>query len=132
MVVLFDGVCNLCDRTVQFVLRHDRAGTIRFAALQSTYARVLLKQHGYELRDPPESIVVFDQGRLYAESAGAVRIARALPFPWKLLALLWIVPRPLRDLGYRFVAKNRYRWFGRMDACPLPRPEWKARFIETE
>jgi len=132
MVVLFDGVCNLCDRTVRFVLEHDRSGRIRFAPLQSTYARVLLKQHGYELRDPPESILVYDGGLLHAGSSGAVRIARALPFPWKLLAVFWIVPRPFRDWVYRFVARNRYRWFGRQDTCALPDPRWKSRFIESE
>lgn len=133
MIVFYDGVCHLCDQTVQFVLRHDPAGQIRFAALQSTYARVLLeKQHGFKLSDPPESIVVFEDERLYTESTGALRIARKLPTPWKWLFVFILVPKPIRDAVYRFIARNRYRWFGRQDSCLLPDPKWKSRFIDSE
>ncbi len=126
-VVLFDGVCNLCNNSVQFIITRDRSARFRFAALDSAAARRLIERTGS--RSPlPDSIVLVEQGRVYTRSTAALRIARRLPFPWPLLYAAIVVPRPLRDLAYDFVARNRYRWFGKRDSCMMPTPELRARF----
>jgi predicted DCC family thiol-disulfide oxidoreductase YuxK len=124
-IVLFDGVCNLCNGAVQFILARDPAGRFRFASLQSNAARRLLKGDA-----PPETIVLIDAGKTYTRSAAALRIARGLRFPWPLLYAFVAVPRPLRDLAYRWVARHRYRWFGKRESCPLPTPQTRYRFLE--
>jgi predicted DCC family thiol-disulfide oxidoreductase YuxK len=124
-IVLFDGVCNLCNGFVQFILPRDRAGRFRFASLQSDAARLLLKG------DPPEeTMVLIEAGKTYIKSAAALRIARRLRFPWPLLYAFVVVPRGLRDIVYDWVARHRYRWFGKRDACMLPYPQWRGRFLE--
>lgn len=133
-IVLFDGVCNLCQASVNFVLDRDPRAYFRFASLQSQRGAELLLAHGLqpvaEGRDP-DSIILIEDGKLYEHSTAALRIARRLSSLWPLLYYLFIwVPRPLRDLVYRFIARNRYRWFGRTEACRLPTPALKARFLE--
>lgn len=127
-VILFDGVCNLCDASVRFVIRRDPRGTFRFASLQSPTGRALLERHGMPV-DDPASIVLVEQGRCYTKSDAALRIARALRWPWKLLGGLTIVPRFVRDGVYDIVARNRYRWFGRREVCSLPDPALAERFL---
>lgn len=127
-IVLFDGVCNLCQGAVGFLLPRDRWGRLRFASLQSDAGRRLLAEHGLD-RATPDSLVLVDNGRAWVKSAAALRIARHLGGAWRLTALFWIVPRPLRDWAYDVIARNRYRWFGRTEACLLPRPEWQGRFL---
>jgi len=131
--ILFDGVCNLCNGFVQFVIRHDAAGRFRFAALQSEAAQALLAAHGQalapaELADPTSVMLVAD-GRVYTHSAAVLRIAARLDGPWRVLALGRALPRPWRDAAYRFVARHRYRWFGRQESCMLPTPELRGRFL---
>jgi predicted DCC family thiol-disulfide oxidoreductase YuxK len=132
-IVLFDGVCNLCNAAVNFILDHERSGELRFASLQSDAARALLAEHGAPVEQlgqgDPDTMVLLEGGRLFDRSAAALRIARRLRWPWRALAVFLIVPRPLRDLVYRFVARNRYRWFGKSDACRMPSPELRARFL---
>ena len=128
-VILFDGVCNLCNGFVQFVIARDPAGRFQFAALQSDSARRLLARLD-GLGGIPDSIVLVDNGRVYTRSAAALRIARGLPFPWSLARALIVVPRPLRDWLYDRVARHRYRWFGRKDVCVVPTPDLRARFLE--
>ena len=127
-VILFDGVCNLCNGFVQFVIRRDRAGRFRFASLQSAEGQALLAAHGLPAPTEPESIVLIENGRAYSHSGAVLRLARHLP-GWRWLAAFRVVPRPLRDAAYRWVARHRYRWFGRQEACLLPTPELKARFL---
>ena len=127
-IVLYDGVCGLCDRSVQLILRNDRRGRFRFAALQSDAGRALLERFGL----PPEaldSVVLVEGGRAWLKSRAALRIARGMDAPWPLLWPLSIVPRPLADFLYGLVAKNRYRIFGKLDACMIPPPEVRARFL---
>jgi predicted DCC family thiol-disulfide oxidoreductase YuxK len=124
-IVLFDGVCNLCNAAVRFILARDPQGRFRFASLQSDVARRLLKGDG-----PPETIVLIEAGKIYAKSTAALRIARGLRFPWPLFYGLAVVPLFLRDLVYDWVARNRYRWFGKRDTCMLPTPETRGRFLE--
>lgn len=128
-VLLFDGVCNLCNGAVQFIIRRDRQSTFRFAALQSDAAKSLLQSAGADVGGLPDSMVLIEDGRLYTRSSAALRIARHLQFPWPLVRVFWIVPRPLRNWMYDFVARHRYRWFGRRDQCMLPTPELQARFL---
>jgi len=126
-VVFFDGVCNLCNASVQFILKRERSSVLCFAPLQGETFRAL-EIPGKELL--PDSIVLFENGKLYTESAAVLRIARRLSFPWRWLALPgWLLPRFVRDPIYRFIARNRYRWFGKKDVCYLPTPELKARFL---
>ncbi len=127
-IVLFDGVCNLCDRSVQFIIRHDPTGRFRFASLQSDAGQTLLREYGI-VGSPPESIVLVEGGRLFTHSTAALRIARHLRFPWSLAAVFLLVPTPLRNSVYRVIARNRYRWFGKKEACLLPSPEVRARFL---
>jgi len=124
-IVLFDGVCNLCNGAVKFILARDPRGRFRFASLQSNVARRLL--HGDASL---ESIVLIEAGTTYTKSAAALRIARGLRFPWPSLYALVAVPRPLRDWVYNWVARNRYRWFGKRDMCAVPTPQLRGRFLE--
>jgi predicted DCC family thiol-disulfide oxidoreductase YuxK len=128
-ILLFDGVCKLCHGAVRFVLDHDRDVHFRFAPLQSGVGRALLER--FHL-DPSalDSIVLIDAAGAHARSDAALHSARALGAPWSWLWLLIAIPRPLRDAAYDFVAGHRYRWFGTMHACPVPRPEWRERFLE--
>lgn len=127
-VVLFDGVCNLCTGSVRFLLRRDRQGRFRFAALQSAAGQALLDQLGMA-GDTLETIVVIEAGRAWARSDAALLLARRLPWPWPLLAVFVVLPRPLRDALYAFVARRRYRWFGRTESCMVPTPEIAERFL---
>jgi len=156
-VILFDGLCNLCDSAVGWIVDHDRRGTFRFASLQSDIARELLskagaaqggatsdgkpsplplsrRERGEEQNAAvPDSIVLIDeQGETHMRSDAAIRIARGLGFPWSLAAVFTIVPRPLRDWLYRLVARNRYRWYGRRESCRVPTAAERARFLDAD
>jgi predicted DCC family thiol-disulfide oxidoreductase YuxK len=128
-VVLFDGVCNLCNGFVQFVIPRDPAGYFRFAALNSEAAARVLSTARH---DGPivDSMVLVEDGAAYVRSAAALRIARRLGFPWVLAYGLMIVPRPLRDAIYDLVARRRYGWFGRRETCMVPGPGVRDRFLD--
>ena len=126
-LILFDGVCNLCAWSVRFILPRDPAGRFTFAPLQSEAARNRLSAAGLDA-DAPASLVLIEDGRIFQESTAALRIARHLRFPWPLLSTLLIVPRVLRDPVYRFLARHRYRWFGRREECWRPDDRWNDRF----
>ncbi|GAA4005612.1 thiol-disulfide oxidoreductase DCC family protein [Hymenobacter fastidiosus] len=128
--ILFDGVCNLCNGFVQFVIRHDPAGRFRFAALQSAGGQALLAAHGVALgAEDPETVMLVADGKVYTHSTAVLHIARGLGGFWQLLYGGILLPRSGRDALYRFVARHRYQWFGRQDACMLPTPELKQRFL---
>ena len=131
-VVLFDGVCNLCNAAVNFIIDRDPRGVFRFAALQSAFGERELARLGIPPpAGDPETILLVENGRVHARSTAALRISRRLSGLWPLLALLVVVPRPVRDAVYGWVARNRYRWFGRTsDVCRVPTPELRARFLE--
>jgi len=136
VIVLYDGVCGLCSRIVSFLLPRDRARRIHFAALQGPVAAEILRRHGEPPVDgDPQSIILVQapgtaDERLFHRSGAALRIARALPGAWPALAALLAVPRLVRDWVYDRVANNRYRIFGRLDACTLPSPENRTRFLD--
>lgn len=126
--ILFDGVCNLCNGSVQFVIKHDPDGKFRFAALQSEFGQEHLKKHGI---DPSQllSIVFLINGRMFNRSRAALEIARRLNGLWPLLYIFVIVPPFIRNAVYDWIARNRYRWFGKQDACMIPTPELRSRFL---
>ena len=128
-VLLFDGVCNLCNGAVAFVIRRDPRARLRFAPLQSPAADALLASLGVARDRLPDSFVLVEDGRVHVRSTAALRVARRLRFPWPLLAVFLLVPRWLRDPVYDLVARNRYRWFGRREACMVPTAELRARFL---
>ena len=127
-LVLYDGGCGLCHRFVRFAALRDPRGVHRYAALQSATARALLERHGAPAG--LDSTVLIDEGGLHVESAAALRILRRLRFPWPLAAVFLLVPRGLRDLVYRQVARRRFRWFGAAHGCPLPDPALRSRIID--
>ena len=127
-IVLYDGVCGLCDRSVQLILRNDRRGRFRFAALQSEAGHALLQRFGMA-PGALDSVVLVEDGRAWQKSRAALRIARRMDAPFPLLWPLRIVPPPVADFFYDLLARNRYRLFGKLDACMVPPPEVRARFL---
>src|SRR3954469_6844674 len=127
-VVLFDGVCNLCNGFVRFVIPRDPRGHIRFAALQSEAARRLMVEAGVT-PGGADSVVLVEGRRAFVRSDAALRIARQLRFPWPILYGLVIIPRLLRDWVYDIVARNRFRWFVRRGGCMVPGPDTQDRFL---
>jgi predicted DCC family thiol-disulfide oxidoreductase YuxK len=128
-IVLFDGVCNLCNASVNFVIDRDRPGRIAFASLQSTSGQALLAEHGLPTSDF-DTMVLIEKGRPYTRSTAALRVMRKMRMPWPLLYPLILVPPLLRNPFYNFVARRRYRWFGKQEACRIPTPELRQRFLE--
>ena len=129
-VVFFDGQCHLCARSVQFIIRRDRAGKFRFASLQSEAGKTAIQAATTAGNPPPDSLILWEDGQYYTAAAAALRIASQLDGGWKLLAGFRILPRFLRENLYRLVARHRYKWFGKRETCWLPRPEWRERFID--
>lgn len=129
-ILLFDGVCNLCNAAVQFILKRDRKGVFRFASLQSPVGQALLRHAGLPTGEI-STVVLFENSQPYLRSEAGLRIARRLPGLWPLLYGLIVIPRPLRNRVYDWIARNRYRWFGKQESCLMPAPEWKARFIDV-
>ncbi len=127
-VVLFDGVCNLCNGSVNFIIDRDPDGYFRFASLQSEEAEAIMRRAGSS-GTTLESIVLVEGDRVFRRSDAVLRIARKLKGPWPALALFTVVPRPIRDRVYDWIARNRYRWFGKRDTCRIPTPELRARFL---
>lgn len=129
MVVLFDGECQLCNGAVRFIIPRDPQARISFAALQSEAAQVLLIQSGVRAETLPDSLIVWEQGRIYSKSAAALRIVRRLYRGWPLLYSAWLIPRFIRDGLYDYVARNRYRWFGKQTNCLMPTAAVRSRFL---
>jgi predicted DCC family thiol-disulfide oxidoreductase YuxK len=128
-VILFDGVCNLCNGAVRFVAERDPGGVFRFASLQSEAGQALLRLHGLRTGDF-DSVVLVDDGRVRTKSTAALAIAARLSGPWPALSALRFIPTFLRDPVYDLVARYRYRVFGRSEECMVPTPEMRARFLE--
>ena len=128
-IVLFDGVCNLCHGIVRFIAANDPAGRFAFLPLKSPHARALL---GPDAGDPsaPDTVILLEDGRRYEYSDAALHVALGLRAPWPLAFAFILVPRSTRDAIYRWIARNRYRWFGRKDVCPMPPPGLRERFLD--
>jgi predicted DCC family thiol-disulfide oxidoreductase YuxK len=127
-LVIFDGVCHLCARSVKFILDHESKPTLRFVPLQSPAGARMMRKLGLSADDAKTFVLVVD-GRAYVKSQAAIRVAQYLRSPWTALGVIRVFPRAFRDWGYDVIARNRYRWFGRADSCMVPTPELRARFI---
>lgn len=127
-LLLFDGVCHLCAGSVQFVLRYDQSGLIHFCSIQSELGSKLYREQGLDPAKPQSMLLITPQG-VYSKSEAALKLAEVMGSPFSWLKWLKFIPRCIRDVAYSWIAKNRYRLFGKSDQCWLPRPEWKARFL---
>lgn len=149
-VILFDGVCNLCNASVAFVMRHDRRGVFRFASLQSAGGQRLMRERGAgadvaravaaaavpapaaddDGADAWQSMVLIDGDDVFRRSTAVLRVLRRLGMPWAIASIFLVVPVAIRDWAYTFIARRRYRWFGKRDTCAIPTPEQRARFLD--
>ena len=127
-IILFDGICNLCNGAVQFIIRHDPDGKFLFASLQSETGQQLLKQYNLPATDFTSFTLVQDD-TVYTKSTGALKVAKQIKGAWSCLYIFIIVPKFIRDAVYTWIAQNRYRWFGKKNACVIPTLELKARFL---
>ena len=127
-IVLFDGVCNFCNGSVNFIIERDKENYFKFAPLQSKIGEELLQKYEIDKAET-DSVVLIEDEKAYTHSTAALRIARRLVGVWSWLYAFIIVPRSLRDFLYRLFAKNRYRLFGKQDACMMPTPEIRQRFL---
>lgn len=127
-IILFDGICNLCNNSVQFIIKRDNIGFFKFTSLQSETGQALLKKYG--LNKDLNSFVLLENGKAYVKSSAALRVCSKLGSAWPILSILRFLPPFSRDFLYDIVAKNRYKWFGKKESCMLPLPEWKERFLE--
>jgi len=128
-IIIFDGVCNLCNASVNFVIKKDRKNIFRFTTLQSSAGQKLLEQFQFSPLKT-DSFVLIDRGKAYEKSSAALRVLHHLPWHWKILSIFRIIPKFLRNFIYDFIAKNRYAWFGRKEECMIPSPSLKAKFLE--
>lgn len=128
-IILFDGVCNLCNGFVNFVISRDSKNIFQFGSLQSEKAPELLKPFNFSTNQL-STVLLIEDGKLYSQSTAALRILKKLNGAWPVLYAFIIVPKPIRDLVYDFIAKNRYKWFGRKDECMIPTPELRAKFVD--
>lgn len=128
-IILFDGVCNLCNGAVQFVIKHDKKNHYKFAALQSERATTLLKERGIDTAQIDSIILIDPNVAYYTKSTAALEIGKSFGGGWRLLSIFKWIPTPIRDWVYDLVAKNRYRWFGKQNECMIPTPDLKAKFL---
>ncbi len=127
-VVLFDGVCNLCNGFVQFIIRHDKSGQIKFSQLQSTSGQSLLKPFSASI-EKADSVIYIREGKIHLRSSAGLYILKDLGGVWKTATVFFIFPKPIRDFVYDIIAKYRYRWFGKRESCMVPTDELVERFI---
>jgi predicted DCC family thiol-disulfide oxidoreductase YuxK len=129
-IIFFDGVCNLCNSSVNFVIRHDKRNRFHFASLQWDVARELLSEN-YPEGDDFQTILYYDKGKIFEKSTAVLRIARQLGFQWKFAYSFIIIPKFIRDAVYMYISRNRYKWFGKRDKCMIPSPELKNKFLNS-
>ena len=127
-IILFDGVCNLCNSSVQFIIKRNKKQHFYYASLQSDVAKEILLQH-LEKKITLDTIVFVEKGNIYTKSTAALRISKYLDGLWKFAYVLIIIPRPIRDAFYDFVAKKRYVWFGKRESCIMPTDDQKKMFL---
>lgn len=127
-IILFDGVCNLCNSSVQLVLKNDKKDTFRLAALQSDVGKKLSAKHGIDTSQT-DSIILIDSDTCYTKSTAALKIAKHLSGAYPLLYGFMIVPKFIRNIVYDYIAKNRYKWYGKQESCMIPTPALKSKFL---
>jgi predicted DCC family thiol-disulfide oxidoreductase YuxK len=126
--ILFDGICNFCNASVRFIIKRDPQSRFRFASLQSEVGQKMLIK--YKIPGNINSFIFIDGERCYTKSSAALRVCKHLKGFWKLFYVFILVPRPLRDRCYHFIAENRYKWFGKSESCMIPTPDIRSRFLE--
>ena len=127
-IILFDGVCNLCNNSINFVIKRDKKDRFRFGALQEEPGKSLLQKYKIDPKDT-DSIILIENEKAYVKSTAALRVARHLSGGWPLLYGFMVVPKFLRNWVYDYIAKNRYQWYGKKESCMIPTPELKAKFL---
>ncbi len=127
-IILFDGVCNLCNSSVNFIIDHDKKNVFRFASLQSDAGQTLLKKFNLNTNDF-NSIILVENDKFYERSSAVLKIVKKFPGLWKLLYLFIIIPPSVRNFVYDIIADNRYKWFGKRESCRVPTPELKEKFL---
>jgi len=128
-VIFFDGVCNLCNASVQFAIKHDKKNVFKFTALQGAYAKKILPQFSVDL-NKIDSIILIENEQLYTKSTAALKIARRLSGLWPMLYVFIIIPKFIRDWFYDFIAKNRYKFWGKQESCWVPTPDLQSKFYD--
>ncbi len=129
-LILFDGVCNLCNSSVQYVIKHDKKDVFLFAPLQSNIGQTLIKKHNIDSNKIDSVLLYTPEKGITYKSTAALKIGAQLGFPTNLMVIFLIVPTIIRNWFYDFIAKNRYKWYGKKDACMIPTPELKGKFLE--
>lgn len=127
-VILFDGICNFCNKSVRFIIKRDPDGYFQFASLQGEVGQSLLKKH--HMPQYFDSFVLIENDRVYLKSDAVLRICRHLKGAWKWMSMFFIVPKPIRNAVYSFIANNRYKWYGKRDSCMIPTPDIRERFLD--
>ncbi len=128
-IILFDGVCNVCNGFVNFLILRDEKDRFQFGSLQSPKVKELLNQYHYDA-DDLSTVILIEDNKFYQQSSAVLKIFRQMPGAWPLMYKFIIIPKPLRDFIYQLIARNRYTLFGRKDSCMVPTPEWRAKFME--
>src|SRR5687767_934224 len=128
-IILFDGICNFCNAMVNFIIRQDSRKIFRFATLQSQAGQALLSRHQIDWK-ANDSFVVIENDKAYQKSTASLRLYNKLSWYWKWTQLFWIFPKFFRDAVYNFIAKNRYKWFGKKEKCMIPEAGVKERFLD--
>lgn len=129
-IILFDGVCNLCNTSVQYVVKRDKKDVFRFAPLQSEIGKKMLKERNIDTNTIDSIILIEPEIAYYIKSEAALKIMKEFDGAWSLMAVFNIVPTKIKNIVYDFIAKNRYKWYGKKDACMIPTPELKAKFLD--
>ena len=127
-IILFDGVCNFCNDRINFIIRHDKKDYFRFAALQSDIGKKILADH-HILQPDPDTFILIENQKIYNRSSAALRIAKNLDGAWPVMYGFIIIPPFIRDIVYKIIAKNRYKWWGKKESCMIPTIEVKAKFL---
>lgn len=127
-IILFDGICNLCNSSINFVIKRDKKDEFRFTALQEEPGISLLKRHHIDTKDT-DSIILIENDTVYVKSSAALRVSRKLSGAWPLMYVFMIVPTFIRNGVYDYIAKNRYKWYGKQDSCMIPNPELNDKFL---
>jgi predicted DCC family thiol-disulfide oxidoreductase YuxK len=130
-IILFDGICNLCSGAVQFIIRHDPRHQFRFASLQSKLGQQIISQFKIPPGEAMNSFILFENGKIYTRSTGVLRVAKKLKGLWPLLYGFIIIPTFIRNAVYNFITRNRYKWFGKKEACWIPTPALKSLFLDA-
>lgn len=129
-LILFDGVCNLCNSSVQFVIKRDKKDMFRYAALQSDIGQQIIEKFNIDTSKTDSIILYSNEKGVFYKSTAALKIASKLGFPTNILGLFLIIPEAIRNIVYDFIARNRYKWYGRKEHCMIPTPELKSKFLE--